>query len=212
MNSWTHCTDRRLCSQFVGCETFVSHMLMSTMALVAFESHADVPRVTHFGVASLFDCEAADYNKNSDDKMLVGVLLNIKHHSSSATWTMHTYGTCCGRDAGNLQSRFCGAQGISNCDRILTFGDVQSPGKCFVLIFQSTGEADEKLIYVKNEGAVGDYFAIVEPDAVVRTLAQDDLAIVETQQPLVPLQRPEAVNQSINSKISSQRTAALNGL
>ena len=75
---------------------------MSTMALVAFESCADAPRVTHFGVVSLFDCEAADHDKNSDDKMLVGVLLDIKHHSSSTTRTMRTCGTRYGQDAGNL--------------------------------------------------------------------------------------------------------------
>ena len=43
-------------------------------------------------IITIYECEADDFEKNADDKVLVG-LLAVKHHSSSTNLQMHLQGT-----------------------------------------------------------------------------------------------------------------------
>jgi hypothetical protein len=134
-------------------------------------------------------CEAEDYDANSEDNILVGLLVTIKHSSTSSS--------------NNVKLRFGGAAQNNNSrsstftklragnmnatyDRLFFFADLNTPGKCFVILTENGSRSDFLLSHAQHTVSVGDIFAIIEPDQVVHAL-KGDLPLVNTSKPLYPL-------------------------
>ena len=127
---------------------------------------------------------------DSDGKMVIGILLAIKHHTGTAAQkSVRTFASR--YTTGNAPaSRMRSNNSASPYDRMLTFADMSNPGKCFVMIFPTSRDSDRLLSYLKITGMIGDYFAVVEPDGIQKSLTDQDLPIVESKNKLVPLDRP----------------------
>jgi hypothetical protein len=89
---------------------------------------------------TIHETEDESFDAHSDNTALVGVLLSIKHNSSAwNVWAMtkpHGGSSKSGRAFNQLKSF------NSNVpyDRIFMFGDLNTPGKCFVIITENVME------------------------------------------------------------------------
>jgi hypothetical protein len=86
---------------------------------------------------TIHETEDESFDAHSDNTAIVGVLLSIKHNSSArnvhAMTKPHRGSSNSGRAFNQLKffnSNVC-------YDRILTFGDLNTPGKCFVIIMEN---------------------------------------------------------------------------
>jgi hypothetical protein len=70
-------------------------------------------------------------------------------------------------------------------DRIFTFGDLNTPGKCFVIIMENVTESDFLLAHMRQSSTVGDMIALIEPETLTKAL--NDMRVISTIMPLVPL-------------------------
>jgi hypothetical protein len=71
-------------------------------------------------------------------------------------------------------------------DRLFFFADLNTPGKCFVILTETVNRSDLAMSFAQQNVGIGDVFAIIEPDQVVRCL-QADLPLINTSKPLYPL-------------------------
>lgn len=142
--------------------------------------------LSRYHVVTLYDCEDSLYDEQSENKMLIVLLITLKHGSKSARKTTKTF-------AGSQYSRHNPASRLrlgpmsATFDRLLTFADLTSKGKVCSMLTQTPSESDHLFRYTKDDIAIGTCFAILEPDRIQRMLGQDDNSIVDTQSPLVPL-------------------------
>jgi hypothetical protein len=142
-----------------------------------------------WSVVSVHQCEENDYDVNSEDNILVGLLVAIKHSSTSAS--------------NNIKLRFGGAAQIGNSststftrlragnmhatyDRLFFFADLKTPGKCFAILTETASKSDLLMSHAQHTVGVGNVFAVIEPDQVVHAL-QADLPLINTSKPLYPL-------------------------
>jgi hypothetical protein len=70
-------------------------------------------------------------------------------------------------------------------DRIFTFGDLNTPGKCFVIITDNVTESDFLLAHMRQSSTVGDMIALIEPETATKAL--NDMPVMSTIMPLIPL-------------------------
>jgi hypothetical protein len=160
---------------------------MNTAQLISFNGAPPIDN--RWTAVSIHSCENENYDVNSEDKILVGLLVSLKHSSTSSS--------------NNLKLRFSGAAQNNNSrgstftklragnmnatyDRLFFFADLMTPGKCFVILTETPGRSDLLMLHAQNTVGVGDIFAIIEPDQVLRSL-HGDLPLVNTSKPLYPL-------------------------
>jgi hypothetical protein len=74
----------------------------------------------------------------------------------------------------------------ANYDRMFYFADLNTPGKCFVILTETVNKSDQLMSHAKKMVSVGDIFVVVEPDQVVRAL-QGDVPLINTNKPLYPV-------------------------
>jgi hypothetical protein len=70
-------------------------------------------------------------------------------------------------------------------DRIFTFGDLNTPGKCFVIITENVTESDFLLAHMRQSSTVGDMIALIEPETATKAL--NDMPVMSIIMPLIPL-------------------------
>jgi hypothetical protein len=129
--------------------------------------------------------EDESFDANSDNTALVAVLLSIKHNSSAQN--VHAImrpqdGSSNSRRAFN-QLKFCNSN--IHYDRILTFGDLNTPRKCFVIIMKNITESDFLLTHMRQSCTVGDIIVLIKHEAPMKAL--NDMPVISTIMPVVPL-------------------------
>jgi hypothetical protein len=138
---------------------------------------------------SVHQCKEEDYDVNSEDNILVGLLVSTKHCSSSSSNNVKLRfgGTAQNSSSrGSTFARLRGGNMNATYDRLFFFADLNTPGKCFAILTETVNKSDLLLSHAQHSVGVGDIFAVVEPDQVVRAL-QGDLPLINTSKPLYPL-------------------------
>ena len=149
--------------------------------------HGAPPWNAKHHIVTIYECEADDFEKNADDKVLVGWLLTVKHHSSSINLQMHLQGnmnSCAKRDYSVKNLRF--NPGNAHYDHIFIFADATTPGKCFCIITLTPTNSDRLLNFMKSSSSIGDLCTLIKPDSPACALG--DQPIIGTIQPLVPVE------------------------
>ncbi len=113
---------------------------------------------------SIHETEDESFNVNSDNTTLVAVLLSIKHNSSArnarAIIRLHGGSSNSGRAFNQL--KFYNRN--IHYDRIFMFGDLNTPGKCFIIITENVTDSDYLLTHMRQSSTVGDIMALIEPE------------------------------------------------
>jgi hypothetical protein len=138
---------------------------------------------------SVHRCEEEDYDMKSEDNILVGLLVSIKHHSTTSSNNIKLRFGGIAQNSSSRGSTFAKLRGgnmNATYDRLFFFADLNTPGKCFVILTETVNKSDLLMSYAQHSVGVGDIFAIIEPDQVVRSL-QGDLPLINTSKALYPL-------------------------
>jgi hypothetical protein len=140
---------------------------------------------------SIHETEDESFNVNSDNTTLVAVLLSIKHNSSArnarAIIRLHGGSSNSGRAFNQL--KFYNRN--IHYDRIFMFGDLNTPGKCFIIITENVTDSDYLLTHMRQSSTVGDIMALIEPEAPTKVL--NDMLVINTITPLIPLAMPNSI-------------------
>ena len=164
-------------------------------------------------VVNIHDCEDPSFDENSDDKVLIAILIALKHHSSSSNSSVRMKNPTNqqgGRPTAFQRLKY--TAGTASYDRIFYFADIGTAGKCFVIITDTVSQTDQLLSHGRESASIGDIFAIVEPQNPTRAL--QDLPIVETVLPLIPLKQSVIPIREVNlvpPQIGQQRFFILIG-
>lgn len=144
-----------------------------------------------FSLRSIHETEDESFDTQSDNTVIICVLLSIKHNSSSrnsrTNFRPHA-GSATGGRAFN-QLKF--VQNNARYDRIITLGDLNTPGKCFCIITETVAESDYLLRHMRECSTIGDIVAVVEPEGPKKAL--NDMPVVSTITPLVPVVTPDPI-------------------
>jgi hypothetical protein len=138
---------------------------------------------------SVHRCEEDDYDVHSEDNILVGLLVTIKHCSTTSSNNVKLRYGGAAQNSNSRSSVFTKLRaGNMNAtyDQLFFFADLNTPGKCFVILTETVNKSDLLMSHAQHTVGVGDVFAIIEPDQVVRAL-QGDLPLINTSKPLYPL-------------------------
>jgi hypothetical protein len=76
-------------------------------------------------------------------------------------------------------------------NRIFTFGDLNTPGKCFVIITENVTESDFLLAHMRQSSTVGNMRALIKTETPTKAL--NDMPVISTITPLVPLAMPNNI-------------------
>jgi hypothetical protein len=76
-------------------------------------------------------------------------------------------------------------------DRIFMFGDLNTPGKCFVIIMENVTESDFLLAHLRQSSTVGDMIALFEPKTPMKAL--NNIPFISTIMLLVPFVMPNNI-------------------
>ena len=160
------------------------------MTTYTVDSHLQQPP-PHLQYIPVNECEQSAYIENPDDKAVLGVLLKILHSTASENSDrQYRYnGQMSYVSKGNARQRQVGARYY---DRMLTFGDILDPGKCFVIILDHYQDTVKLLRYCKKsmEG-VGNIFIITEPNPVVDYLGEStSVPIIQGINMFIPINNP----------------------
>jgi len=138
---------------------------------------------------TIHETELDGFDTHSDNTVLIGVFLAVKHNSSArnarASTRPHGGASSAGRSFNQLKFY----NGNIKYDRIFTFGELNTPGKCFVIITETVSESDFLLRHMRDSSTVGDLVAVIEPEGPQKAL--NDMPVVSTITPLVPFQTPQ---------------------
>jgi hypothetical protein len=112
---------------------------------------------------TIHETEDELFDAKSDNTALVVVLLSIKHNSLA--WNAHAitrpHGGSSNSGRAFNQLKFYNS---NICyDRIFTFGDLNTPRKCFVIIMENMMESDFLLTHMRHSCTVGDIMVLIEP-------------------------------------------------
>ncbi len=143
----------------------------------------------HWSLVGVHECEKENYDLDAEDKILVGLLISMKHCSTSPSNNIKVRFGGYGSNATSRGSAFNKLRPTNTnaiYDRILIFADVVTPGKCFAILTESAYKSDLLMTYSKHDVSIGDTFAIIEPDGVFRAL-HGDLPLVNSTKPLYPV-------------------------
>jgi hypothetical protein len=142
-------------------------------------------------LCSIHDTEQENFDQHADNKALAAQFVGVKHSSSSqrnqASMRPHT-GAFNSRGSSYFNTLRL-TRGNVRYDRIFTFADLNTPGKCFAIITETVAESDHLLRHLREESAVGDVVMIVEPEAPTRAL--NDMPVISTIEPLIPVAMPD---------------------
>ena len=159
--------------------------------------HINKAVIDKLSVIGVEACRMSDYVRT--DKVLLGVLLSMRHQSMSggSKKAVGTYGLATRYSTGGTggtRQRLMSSNISANYDRILTFGDLSTPGICFALIFKQNGEFREFLSNCGNVNvSIGDMFMLMEPMPISRSMGTSQhygggIYVVEITSPCFPLQ------------------------
>jgi hypothetical protein len=70
-------------------------------------------------------------------------------------------------------------------------GDLNTPGKCFVIITQNVTDSDYLLTHMRQSSTVGNIMALIKPKASTKAL--NDMPVINTITPLIPLAMPNSI-------------------
>jgi hypothetical protein len=121
----------------------------------------------------------SEYKKDPDGKFILGILLAVRHSSASEGEKAIKYtSTSTYYQRGNSRAKTVGNKPY---DRYMIYGDVLTPGKCFVIINPKHGDSIRLFRRVARAGnGVGTLVAACEPDPIVQTMGENSsLYIVE---------------------------------
>ena len=124
---------------------------MNTTHLVSFNGAPPIDN--RWTSVSVHRCENENDDVNSEDKILVGLLVSMKHSSTSSS--------------NNVKLRFGGAAQNSNSrgstftklkagnmsatyDRLFFFADLSTPGKCFVILTETPSRSDILMLHAQH--------------------------------------------------------------
>jgi hypothetical protein len=117
------------------------------------------------------------------------MLINMKHYTSGPSNNIRL------RYGGNSQnSASKAAQFVKlraqrldiTYDRIFFFADLNTPGKCFVIIAETVQMSEFLMTYAQQGIGIGNIFAIIEPDQVTRAM-KGGMPLIETSKALYPV-------------------------
>jgi hypothetical protein len=144
-----------------------------------------------FRLRSIHETEHESFDSHSDNTVIISIILSIKHNSSSrnarTNFRPHGGAGMGGRTYNQLKF----IQTNARYDRIITMGDLNTPGKCFCIITETVAESDYLLRHMREYSTIGDIVAVVEPEGPKKAL--NDMPVVSTITPLVPLATPDPI-------------------
>jgi hypothetical protein len=147
------------------------------------------PIDNQWSLVGIHECEKEDYDLHSEDNILVGSLVSIKHSSTSSSNKLRLRYAGAANNNNSRTSTFTMLRGgnmNATYDRLFYFADLSTPGKCFAIMTETVSQTDLLMSHSRQNVGVGDVFAIIEPDQVLRAL-QGDIPLVNTGKPLYPL-------------------------
>jgi hypothetical protein len=71
------------------------------------------------------------------------------------------------------------------------FGDLNTPGKCFVIIMENITESDFLLARMRQSSTVGNMIALIKPETPMKAL--NDMPVISTIMTLIPLAMPNNI-------------------
>lgn len=121
-------------------------------------------------------------NSFSEDKVLAGLCLSVKHSSTSKHVEKITRMQGFGSGRNNKRVKIG-----TSWDRMYVFADLRHPGKCFVIMLESTSKV--RNVFELNSGnvIVGSPFYILEPTPTTDRRLLGSMPIIETMHKLVPI-------------------------
>jgi hypothetical protein len=140
---------------------------------------------------TIHETEDESFDAHSDNTALVGVLLSIKHNSLA--WNVHAmtkpHGGSSNFGRAFNQLKFFNSNVRYN--RIFMFGDLNTPGKGFVIIMENVTESDFLLAHMRQSSTVGDMIVLIEPETLMKAL--NDMPVISTITLLIPLAMPNNI-------------------
>jgi len=143
---------------------------------------------TDWKIVSLHDCQEPDFSVESENTVLIALLIRIRHYTEGAAYQNQgnkppTNGSMI--MPAKIQRTHFRSKG-ANYDRIFTFIDLKSTGRCFNIISQTPTESDILMKYGKESSSVGDMFLILEPDRP--TSSMQNVLSLTTAKSFVPVE------------------------
>jgi hypothetical protein len=135
--------------------------------------------------------EDESFDAHSDNTALVGVLLSIKHNSLAQNVRAMTKPHGGSSNSGRAFNQLKFFNSNVRYNRIFMFGDLNTPGKCFVIIMENVMESDFLLAHMRQSSTVGDMIALIEPETPTKAL--NDMPVISTITPLIPLGIPNNI-------------------
>lgn len=142
--------------------------------------HGALPWNDAYRQRSIHETEQDNFDTHSDNTVLTGQLLSVKHNSTSQNnQTMKkAHGGSGGSNRNYNMKALRFNPGNVRYDRILTFADLNTPGKCFAIITETVNESDQLLQHLREDSSVGDVVVVIEPESP--TTALNDMPVVST--------------------------------
>jgi hypothetical protein len=146
---------------------------------------------------SIVTCLQGNYAQNRQNKCLLGLLLSIRHISMSTTGPTGTFlSSAMNRYASgygpNQRMNLGRTSSPHTYNRIATFADLKSDGKCFAVILKTSAESNHFFKHcLPGQLGVGCVFLLEEPSIVLSYLGStSSVPVFEGCSRLLPLSRP----------------------
>lgn len=148
-------------------------------------------------IVSLLDCQNLDFNEHSEDKVLLGLLISIRHYTEGAAYQSMANKQPINGTSGppSKQPRTYFKSKSATYDRIFTFCCLNSPGQCFNVISHNSNQSDMLMRYGKSHSSIGDIFAIIEPDTAISGM--QNVLTVTTKEEFVPIKWKDTLIPSV---------------
>ena len=127
--------------------------------------HGSPPWNDSLHFRAVHETELDGFDTESDNTALIDVFLTVKHNSAARNACASTRPHGGASSAGQLFNQLKFYNGNIKHDRTFTFGELNTPGKCFVIITETVSESDFLLRHMRDSFTVGDLVAIIEPEA-----------------------------------------------
>jgi hypothetical protein len=130
---------------------------------------------------------ASEQPESFEECVLMGVLLNVIHGSTSSSASKSLPGSQYSNYNASAGTKRAKNNNSAPYDRMFIFGDVNDPPNCFVVVCETARESRMLTEFSFNEIAIGRVFCMLEPRRTSKFIGNGDLPIVSLTEALVPL-------------------------
>ena len=121
-----------------------------------------------------------------EGKVIKGILLSIKHSSGSKAGQKVYANSMFHVSSSSIAAKRQRIAQTASYDRMMVFGDVMDPPRCFAIVTYSSSESSNYFKHCQHSIAIGQLFYIVEPDKSDKVLSSN-MPIISSRKSMIPL-------------------------